>query len=99
MLDVLQQLALWKVAVDVESEEETSSLQTNLFLMDVPKKFVGYDFASLFKSLITRKEILVLGLYRLHEGKPLRFVMTAPLPQTIIEATDQMYVLSRKHSR
>jgi len=69
--------------------------KTNLDLMVVPPGFEGKQFMQLFTYLLFEKEILLLGLYRIgsHNHNAMTYVYTNPMPSTIIEPTDRMFVL------
>ena len=70
-----------------------------MFMLQVPSQFVNKKFNELFKVLNMDYQIIPIGLYRSEKkfGENQRpYVLLKPKEETIILATDQIFVLSHR---
>ena len=75
--------------------------QSNVFVINIPLKFVDKTFGQLFDFLIMDHKMIALGLYR---GEKIKFntkpyVYIRPPPEVKILAKDKVYVLSEKQPK
>ena len=63
------------------------------FLALLPPLF-GASYIELFRSFVTQRKVLPLGLYRRTQS-PRPYVYMNPRPQTRVNAADKVYVLIR----
>jgi hypothetical protein len=65
----------------------------------IPPEFIGHSFQHMFKQMLFKHDALPIGLLRKDIGLDniYPFVYTNPLPDTILHANDQIYVLVEDH--
>ena len=76
---------------------------SHLFQIAIPQRYIGYEYGSLFKSMLEEKKAIPLGLYRhtvVKSGsgnvKELRYVHTCPKYSVILREDDMVFVFSKK---
>ena len=74
--------------------------QSNLFMINIPAKFVEKRFGELFDSLVLDNKIIPIGLYRYYRVRNDRsYVFLKPPPETILLPKDKVYVLCPKQPK
>ena len=63
-------------------------------LMKIPSPLFGASYLELFRSFVTQRKVLPMGLYRRTQS-PRPYVYMNPRPQTRVNAADKVYVLIR----
>lgn len=71
---------------------EGGEMQSDLTRIDLPMEFDGRIFFEMFYNLL-QSGVLALGLYRMKKDD-LSYVYTCPLPNTILRASDKVFILN-----
>ena len=82
---------------ELEKLYGTKFEQGNIWQIPVPEEMVHKNFDKLFHFLLTRHELIALGLYRLPQANmnDYPFVLTNPSPKTMITIRDRVFVLGK----
>jgi hypothetical protein len=75
---------------------ESATRLVHLLLLEIPPKFHGKTYKEVVKETITKRQGVCFGLYRHsgHKNAPNPYTYTCPHQDTIISASDCLYVLS-----
>ncbi|KAI7905603.1 uncharacterized protein BX663DRAFT_500307 [Cokeromyces recurvatus] len=82
---------------DIKTASTAARLAPHLTSIPMPPEFTGLTFKTLFKTLLIRYEVLVIGLFRAPcnlLGNELPFVYANPVPSLILKKHDMIYVFS-----
>ncbi|KAI8319977.1 hypothetical protein GQ54DRAFT_298973 [Martensiomyces pterosporus] len=77
-----------------EADNEVSS--GHVFLVEVPSRFHGCSYSSLFSHCCFKHGAIPIGLYRsvVHHRQPLWYVMPNPSPNSTIREDDRVYLIA-----
>ncbi|KAJ1723699.1 hypothetical protein LPJ53_001980 [Coemansia erecta] len=68
----------------------------HVFLVEVPERFFGRSYSSLFSHCCFKHAAVPMGLYRLavHHRQPLWYVMPNPEPDCVLREDDRVYLIA-----
>ncbi|KAJ2394180.1 hypothetical protein GGI05_002152 [Coemansia sp. RSA 2603] len=68
----------------------------HVFLVEVPERFFGRSYSSLFSHCCFKHMAVPMGLYRLavHHRQPLWYVMPNPEPDCVLREDDRVYLIA-----
>ena len=74
----------------------TDAVRHQLMLLMVPEEYIGHKYHELLSGLAQHRGSIALGLYRMPgaEDAPTGYVVTNPLPDTLLCPGDRMYVIT-----
>ncbi|KAJ1645110.1 hypothetical protein LPJ64_003259 [Coemansia asiatica] len=83
-------------AVYAGAEDEEDLGLGHVFLVEVPSRFFGRSYSSLFSHCCFKHNAIPMGLYRLaiHHRQPLWYVMPNPSADCVLREDDRVYLLS-----
>ncbi len=84
-------------AIEKKIHSNMKLTQSNLFMINVPSKFIDKKFSDLFETLVLDYKMVPMGLYRCHRAKPYVFVKC--FPDLVLNAKDKVYVLCPKQPK
>lgn len=82
---------------EIKTASAAARLAPHLTNIRMPTEFIGRTYAVLFKTLLTKYEVLAIGLFRAPDnelGNELPFVYANPVSSLILKDSDMVYVFS-----
>ncbi|KAI7835126.1 hypothetical protein BX661DRAFT_176126 [Kickxella alabastrina] len=81
-------------AMMLEDEDEESS--GHVFLVEVPERFYGRSYSSLFSHCCFKHSAVPMGLYRMaiHHRQPLWYVVPNPAVDSVMREGDRVYMIA-----
>ncbi|KAJ2815990.1 hypothetical protein IWW50_006646, partial [Coemansia erecta] len=82
------------ILADAPPESEVGT--AHVFLVEVPRRFHGREYSSLFSYCCFTHGAVAIGLYRavFHHRQPLWYVMPNPAPDCVLRDDDRVYLLA-----
>ncbi|KAL1920771.1 uncharacterized protein VTP21DRAFT_11406 [Calcarisporiella thermophila] len=102
MLSIVEQLVFSHVPETLSgsfNNDKVDALQHgHLFMIKISPRYVGATYATLFTALLREYNTVPLGLYRraVHKQHLSSYVYCNPTRRTILQETDQVYVIGEK---
>ncbi|KAJ1956072.1 hypothetical protein GGI12_005403, partial [Dipsacomyces acuminosporus] len=77
-------------------EADSQASTGHVFLVEVPERFYGCSYSSLFSHCCFKHGAIPIGLYRsvIHHRNPLWYVMPNPSPNSTLRENDRVYLIA-----